>query len=73
MFSFIIVESVFKMASIQVLFISISLCVTTLTDPSTWTVTGLYVTGLDFSVHEMNAPFILKVLKVPFLYFTSLK
>ena len=31
------------------------------------------VTGLDFSVHEMNVPFILKVLKVPFLYFTSLK
>ena len=42
LFSFIIVESAFKMAPIQVLFYSISLCVTTLTDPLAWTVIELY-------------------------------
>ena len=44
LFSFIAVESGFKMASIQVLFNSISLCVTTLTDPLEWTVIDLYQT-----------------------------
>ena len=38
LFSFITVESAFKMASIQVLFNSISLCVTTQTVPLAWTV-----------------------------------
>ena len=36
LFSFITVESAFKMASIQVLFNSIGLCGTTLTDPLAW-------------------------------------
>ena len=44
LFQFISVESAFKMASIKVLLNSIGLCVTTLTDPFTWTVTELYQT-----------------------------
>ena len=42
LFSFNTVESAFKMASIKVLFNSISLCVTTLTESLTWTVIELY-------------------------------
>ena len=40
--SVITVESAFKMAAIQVLFNSVSLCVTTLTDLKRWIVTELY-------------------------------
>ena len=42
LFSFITVESAFEMAAIQVLFNSISLCVTTLTDLKRWIVVELY-------------------------------
>ena len=42
LFSFITVESAFKMASIQVLFNSVSLCVSMLNDLITWSVTELY-------------------------------
>ena len=42
LFSFITAESAFKMASMQGLFTSISLCVTTLIETLTWTVTELY-------------------------------
>ena len=38
--------------------------------PPEWASALINVTGLDFSVHEMKFPF---VLKVPFLYFTSFK
>ena len=44
LFSFIAVESAFKMAAIQVLFNSIRLCVTTLTDLKRWIVIELYYT-----------------------------
>ena len=44
LFSFIAVESAFKMVAIQVLFNSISLCVTTLTDLKRWIVIELYFT-----------------------------
>ena len=43
LFSFITVESAFKMAAIQVLFNSTSLCVTTLTDLKRWIVIELYL------------------------------
>ena len=42
LFLFITVERAFKMASIQVLFHSVSLCVTALTDLLKWTVIELY-------------------------------
>ena len=42
LFSFITVESAFKMAAIQVLFYAVSLCVTTLTDLKSWIVTEMY-------------------------------
>ena len=42
LFSFIAVGSAFNMASIQVLFNSIGLCVTTLTDQLAWTVIERY-------------------------------
>ena len=42
LFSFITVESAFKMAAKQVLFNSIRLCVTTLTDLKRWIVIELY-------------------------------
>ena len=41
-FSIITVEGAFKMAAIQVLFDSISLCVTTLTDLKRWNAIELY-------------------------------
>ena len=41
LFLFIAVESAFKMASIQVVFYSIGLCGTALTDPLAWTVIEL--------------------------------
>ena len=44
LFAFITVESTFKMVSMQVLFSSMSLCVTTLTEPLAQTVTELYQT-----------------------------
>ena len=44
LFSFIAVESAFKMASIQVLFNLIGLCVTTLIDPLAWIVIEKYQT-----------------------------
>ena len=44
LFSFITEESASKMASVQVLFNSIGLCVTTLTDPLAWTGVELYQT-----------------------------
>ena len=42
LFSFVTVKSDFKMAAIQVLFNSVSLCVTTLTDLKRWIVIELY-------------------------------
>ena len=42
LFSFITVESAFKMAAIEVLFILTSLCVTMLTDLKRWIVIELY-------------------------------
>ena len=44
LFLFITIESAFKMAHMKVLFNSVSLCVTMLTDPLTWTVIELYST-----------------------------
>ena len=42
LFPFIALESAFKMASMQVLFSSVSFCVTMLTDLLKWTVIELY-------------------------------
>ena len=44
LFSFIFIKSAFKVAAIQVLFNSTSLCVTTLTDLKRWIVIELYKT-----------------------------
>ena len=52
LFSFTAVKSAFKMASIQVLFNSIGLYVTTLTDPLAWTDIELYQT-INLMIHQV--------------------
>ena len=53
LFEFITIENAFKMAFIQVLVNSISLYITTLTGPVTWTVIYLFIQTFMTSIHNI--------------------